>query len=71
MTSGVEGRVVDRFGRVVFFTDLTIAEIDEGIGFVVGNEVGPTKESGLVRAAGRSKAICRARRCEVESGVPP
>lgn len=47
MTSGIEGRVVDRFGRVVFFTDLAIAEIDEGIGFVVGNEVGPTKESGL------------------------
>lgn len=47
MTSGVEGRVVDRFGRVVFFTDLAIGEIDEGIGFVVGNEVGPAEESGL------------------------
>lgn len=47
MTSGVEGRVVDRFGRVVFFADLAIGEIDEGIGFVVGNEVGPAEESGL------------------------
>ena len=45
--SGVERGVVDGFGGVEFFANFAIGEIDEGVGLVVGDEVGPAEEAGL------------------------